>query len=249
MIENPFSLCGKTILVTGASSGIGRAIAVQCSKMGAKVVVCGRNTLRIQETMSMLEGDGHACFEGDLTNMDNVNRLVDDMPKLQGVVLSAGRGLTLPFLFSDNERFEEMYKNNFFSPVEVFRLLVKKKKLDKNSSVVLIISTGGTRRFTVGNAIYGTAKAALESLVRFCAIELAGKKIRVNGICPGMVNTPLIKSGAITDNQLAKDMDNCPMKRYGEPEDIAYGAVYLLSDAASWVTGSSLVIDGGNSAR
>lgn len=249
MISNPFSLEGKTILITGSSSGIGRATAVECSKMAAKVIVCGRCMERINETLAMLEGQGHSCFQGDLTVAENIERLVEQVPHIDGVVFSSGRGLTLPFLFSNQERFEEIYQTNLLGPVELFRLLVKKKKITNGGSAVFIISTGGTRRFTVGNSIYGSAKAALESIVRFCAIELAGKKIRVNGICPGMVNTPLIRSGAITDEQLAKDMENCPLKRYGEPEDIAYGAVYLLSDASSWVTGSSLVIDGGNSAR
>lgn len=246
---NPFSLEGKTILVTGASSGIGQACAIEASKLGAKVVICGRNKERLADTMSQLEGDEHICFEGDLLDQETIERLVSLVPSLNGAVFSAGRGLTLPFQFSTREKFDDIFNINFFSPVELLRLLAKKKKLAAGCSVVMIVSIGGTRRYTVGNSIYGTAKAALQSMVHFAALELAPKKIRVNGICPGMVNTPLIQKGTLSEEQLKADMDKYPLKRYGEPEDIAHGAAYLLSDASSWVTGESLVIDGGVTAK
>lgn len=246
---NPFSLEGKTILVTGASSGIGQATAIECSKLGARVIVCGRNKAKIEQTISQLEGTDHISFEGDLLEQEIIESLVKEIPAIDGVVLSAGRGLTLPFQFCTREKFDDIFNINFFSPVELLRLLAKKKKLNQNSSVVIIVSIGGTRRYSVGNSIYGTAKSALRSMVNFAALELAPKKVRVNGICPGMVNTPLIQKGTLTVEQLKADMDKYPLKRYGEPEDIAHGAVYLLSDASSWVTGTSLVIDGGITAK
>ena len=246
---NPFTLEGKTILVTGASSGIGQAIAIECSKMGAKIIACGRNKERLEETLSKLIGCGHVSFEGDLLNQTIIEDLVKEVPMLDGVVLSAGKGLTLPFQFCTRDKFDDIFNINFFSPVELLRLLSKKKKLAQNSSVVCIVSIGGTRRFSVGNSIYGAAKAALNTMIHFCAQELASKKIRVNGILPGMVNTPLIRKGTLTEEQLKADMDKYPLKRYGEPEDIANGAIYLLSDASSWVTGHSLVIDGGVTAK
>jgi len=249
MNYNPFSLEGKTILVTGASSGIGRSVAVECSRLGAKIIACGRNAERLQDTLSNLSGDGHSIFEGDLLEQDVIERMVKEVPELDGVVLSAGRGLTLPFQFCTRDKFDEIFNINFFSPVELLRLLTRKKKLAHGCSVVIIVSIGGTRRFSVGNSIYGAAKAALNSMVHFCAQELASRKIRVNGICPGMVNTPLIQKGTLSEEQLKEDMDKYPLKRYGEPEDIAYGAVYLLSEASSWVTGHSLVIDGGITAK
>lgn len=242
---NPFSLEGKTILVTGASSGIGQATAIECSKMGAKIIACGRNKERLQETLDKLEGEGHSIFEGDLLEQEVIEQMVKEVPQLDGVVLSAGRGLTLPFQFCTREKFDDIFNINFFSPVEILRLLSKKKKLAQGSSVVVIVSIGGTKRFSVGNSVYGSAKAALDSMIHFCAQELASKKVRVNGICPGMVNTPLIRKGTLTEEQLKEDMDKYPLKRYGEPEDIANGAIYLLSDGSSWVTGHSLVIDGG----
>lgn len=246
---NPFSLEGKTILVTGASSGIGRATAIECSKMGAKLIICGRNRERLEETISNLYGNDHQVFEGDLLQNDVLDNLISVVPQLDGVVLSAGKGLTLPFQFASREKFDDIFNINFFSPLELLRLLVKKKKFNSNSSVVFIVSIGGVRRFSVGNSIYGASKAALHSMINFTANELAVKKIRVNGICPGMVETPLIRKGTLTDEQLKEDMDKYPLKRYGKPEDIAYGAIYLLSEASSWMTGQSIVIDGGITAK
>ena len=246
---NPFSLEGKTILVTGASSGIGRQTAIECSKMGAKVIVCGRNQERLNETLSSLEGEGHVPFTGDLLDENIIKQLVQEIPNIDGAVLAAGRGLTLPVLFSTREKFDEIFNINFFSNVELMRLLAKKKKINAQGSVVFIVSIGGTRRYSPGNAIYGTAKAALQSMVHFAAVELASKKIRVNGICPGMVETPLIGKGTISQEQMNADIEKYPLKRYGKPEDVALGAVYLLSEASSWVTGHSLVIDGGITAK
>lgn len=244
-INNPFSLVGKTILITGASSGIGKATAIECSKMGATIVLCGRNVERLNEVKTLLLGENHIIFDGDLLQDDVLQSLVAKVPQLDGVVLSAGKGLTLPFAFSAREKFDDIFNINFFSPIELLRLLIKKKKLNPNSSVVFIVSIGGTKRFAVGNSIYGASKAALQSMVNFCAQELAPKKIRINGINPGMVETPLIRRGTLTEEQLKEDMDKYPLKRYGKPEDIAYGAIYLLSDASSWITGQSIVIDGG----
>lgn len=249
MSYNPFSLAGKTLLVTGASSGIGRACAVEASKLGATVIACGQNRERLEQTVVLLEGDSHTFFEGDLQEQDTIERLVKDVPVLDGVVMSAGKGLTMPFQFCKRALFDDVFNINFFSPVELLRQLTKKRKINKDGSVVMIISIAGIGRRSVGNAVYGSAKAALQSMVRYTAIELAPMKIRVNGICPGMVNTPFIQGGPLTEEQFQKDMATYPLRRYGEPEDIAHGAAYLLSDASSWVTGTSLVIDGGITAR
>ena len=232
-------------MVTGASSGIGRAIAIECSKMGANLLICGRNKERLDEVLSLLEGEGHQSFIGDLVEETAVNALVGQIDQLDGCVFSAGTGVTIPFQFATREKFDTIFNVNFFSQIELLRLLVKKKKMRINSSVVYISSIGGVLQFNPGNSVYGASKAALQSMVKFCAQELAPKKIRVNSINPGMVNTPLIKPGTLTEEQLKDDMEKYPLKRYGEPEDIAYCAIYLLSDASSWMTGHALVIDGG----
>ena len=244
MEYNPFTLKGKTILVTGASSGIGQATAVECAQMGAEVVITGRDTERLQATADLV-GNLKAQIAADLTNQEDVERLVASLPPLDGAVLCAGNSTTLPLQFGSREKFDEMFNVNFFAPVELLRLMYKKKVLQKGASVVLIASIGGTHSFMPGNGVYGASKAALNSLMKYAAREYASRKIRVNSICPGMVDTPLIHRGTITEEQLAEDAKRYPLGRYGKPDDIANGVVYLLSDASSWLTGHDLVIDGG----
>ena len=245
---NPFSLSGKTVLVTGASSGIGRETAVRCSHMGARVIVTARDGVRLQETMAMLapvEGDGHQQLLADLTSSDAMDNLLKALPPLDGAVLCAGNSVTLPLQFGTRDKFDSMFEVNFFSPVELMRLMYKKKILNKGASVVLMASIGGTHSYMPGNGVYGASKAALNSVMKYAAREYAARKVRVNSICPGMVDTPLIHRGTITEEQLAEDAKKYPLGRYGRPEDIANGAIYLLSDASCWLTGHDLVIDGG----
>lgn len=246
--KNPFSLAGKSILVTGASSGIGKQIALSCSEMEASLYVSGRNLSRLQETFDALSnhsGCHHKLLAADLTHIDELKGLVDAVEPLDGVVLCAGMGLTVPVKFASQEKFHEVFETNFFSQVELVRLLYKKKKLKADASVVFLDSIGGTHDISVGAIIYGTSKAALLSATKYFALEFSHQLIRVNCICPGMVETPLIHRGTVTEEQLNADKMRYPLKRYGRPEDIAYMAIYLLSDAASWVTGQDFVIDGG----
>ena len=242
---NPFSLASKTVLITGASSGIGRETALECAHMGASVVLTGRDRDRLDETMSLIEGNDKASIIADLTVADDIERLIEALPSLDGAVLCAGNSTTLPLQFGTRDKFDDMFDINFFAPVELLRLLYKKKRLNKGASVVLIASIGGTHSFMPGNGIYGASKAALNSVMKYAAREFASRRIRVNSICPGMVDTPLIHRGTITEEQLAEDAKRYPLGRYGKPSDIAHGAVYLLGDASSWLTGHDLVIDGG----
>lgn len=142
-----------------------------------------------------------------------------------------------------------MFAINFYALVELLRQLYKKKKLKKSASVVIISSIGGLYLYEPGNVTYGTSKAALNSFMKYAAKEYAARMIRVNSICPGMIETPLIHRGVFTEEQLQAYMDNYPLKRFGQPEEVAYASVYLLSDAARWVTGTSLVIDGGSTIK
>ena len=249
---NPYSLEGKTIFVTGASSGIGKCTAIEASKLGATVVITARDEQRLQETFNSLEGLGsreHKQIIADLTNEMQMNSLLEALPQIDGVVLCAGKGLTLPIQFASRDKFDDIFNVNFFAPVELLRLLFKKKKLNKESSAVLLASLGGTQIFSGGNGIYGASKAALNTVMKFAAKEFATRKVRVNSICPGMVDTPLIHRGTVSEEQLEEDKKRYPLGRYGKPEDIAYAAIYLLSDASSWVTGQSMILDGGISIR
>lgn len=246
MSYNPFSLNGKTILVTGASSGIGQATAIECSKMDASISISGRNLERLQVTYdSMNYSASHRMIPAELTCSSELENLVNSIDKLDGAVLCAGSGVTVPVKFANHEKFQRVFEINFFSQIELVRLLYKKKKLNKYASIVFIDSIGGTHDISLGSIVYGTSKAALLSATRYCAKEFAQQMIRVNCICPGMVDTPLIHKGTITEDQLHDDMTRYPLKRYGKAEEIAYMAIYLLSDASSWVTGQDFVIDGG----
>lgn len=243
---NPFSLEGKTVLVTGASSGIGAQTAIDCSKMGANVIVTGRNAERLNQTFESLAGEGHQTIVADLNKDEDVENLVSNLPKLSGAVLCAGVGFTLPFVFCNRTKFDDVFNINFFAPIELLRLLTKKKKLESGASVVFVSSIGGVNVFNVGNSVYGASKGALNTMVKQIALEIAPKKIRVNSVNPGMINTKLIREGmTLTEEQLKADEDRYPLKRYGETSDVSNGIIYLLSDASCWVTGHALVIDGG----
>ena len=246
VIYNPFSLEGKSILVTGASSGIGAQTAIDCSKMGANVIITGRNEERLNKTLESLEGEGHKAIVADLNNEEDIENLVSNLPKLNGAVLCAGVGFTLPFVFCTRPKLDDVFNINFFAPIELLRLLTKKKKFEAGSSVVFVSSIGGVNVFNVGNSVYGASKGALNTMVKQIALEIAPKKIRVNSVNPGMINTKLIREGmTLTEEQLKADEDRYPLKRYGETSDVSNGIIYLLSDASCWVTGHALVIDGG----
>ena len=178
---NPFSLAGKTVLITGASSGIGQATAIACSRMGARVVVTARNQERLQQTFSQLNPavEGHMQQLADLTSQDELENLLTMLPPLDGAVLSAGNSTTLPLQFGSREKFDEMFNVNFFAPVELLRLLYKKKRLNKGASVVLLASIGGTHSFMPGNGVYGASKAALNSIMKYAAREYASRRVRV----------------------------------------------------------------------
>lgn len=242
---NPFTLEHKTILVTGASSGIGLSTAIACSKMGAKMVVTARKADSLQQTMAQLEGADNIQILADLSIEEDVKSLVDAVPVIDGIVFCAGQVMTLPFSFATPDKFETLFRVNFFSSVEMLRMLLKRKKISKNASIIFISSVDGNNTFHIGNSVYSATKAAIESVVRSVALELAPKGIRLNSIRPGMIDTKLLRAGGITDEQLENNLKEYPLKRIGKPEDIANAAIYLLSDASSWVTGSSLIIDGG----
>lgn len=244
MSYNPFSLEGKTIFITGASSGIGRVTAIECSKLGAKVVITGRNTERLQETFDLLEGNGHMQIIADLTNAESLEQLVAEMPQLDGLVNNAGVAQTKLISFLRRSDLDEIFSVNTYSPVLLTKSLMKNKKINKGSSIVFTSSVAAMAS-DIGNAVYGMSKSAIQAFSRYCAIEYAGKQIRVNSVHPGVVETSMIRDGVLSDDDRQKDMLRYPLGRYGKPEDVAWAIIYLLSDASSWVTGTQLVIDGG----
>ncbi len=244
-MDNPFSLNRKTILVTGASSGIGRATAIWCSKLGATVFCVGRNVEALQATMSLLQGEGHQSVIADLSIEENLDKMVTDLPALDGVALCAGVAKMLPIAFVNKKELDSIFSVNFFAPILLAQKLVKAKKVNKPASIVFVSSVDGCKVSQMGNSMYASSKGALSSMSRNMALELAGKKIRVNCVLPGTTNTNMIRTAHITEEMLAERAKNYPLKRLGEADDIAYAIIYLLSDASAWVTGTDLVVDGG----
>ena len=242
MNYNPFSIEGKTILITGASSGIGRSTAIECSKLGATLIITGRDEIRLKETFSQLTGNNHNLIFADLSDDSEIEKLVISMPELDGIVHSAGFLKKLPFKFLTMDSLLETFQSNFFGPALLTQKLHKKKKL-KNECSVVFISSIAANVASVGNSSYMASKGALHSLSRGMALELSDKKIRVNCIEPALVKTNLTSSMSVED--LDKYEKRFPLGRFGKPEEIAFASIYLLSDAAKWITGTSLRIDGG----
>lgn len=244
---NPFTLEGKTILVTGASSGIGRAAAIECSKAGAKVILTARNEERLKETHTLLADSETqpAWIVADMQKDEDIQTLVEQLPVLDGVVCNAGISINVPIAFIDREKIQQVLDVNTIAPILLTRQLIKKKKVAKGCSIVFTSSISGNNTVTVAHEMYSASKTAITGFMRNAALDLAVKGIRCNAVHPGMINTPMVHSGKYSEEQLQKDMENYPLHRFGEPEEVAYAMIYLLSDAAAWVTGHSLVIDGG----
>ena len=241
---NPFSLEGKIILVTGASSGIGRGIAIACSKMGANVILTGRNQMKLGETLAQLEVGNHKMIIADLTDGESVSRLISELPTLDGVVHCAGIGQRVLCKVATEQDVESVMDANFKAPVLLQSELLKHKKINKGASIIFIASIS-TWSPSIGNAFYSASKGAIVSYANCLALELAPRKVRVNCISPAMVWTDLILQEGMDEEQLKADEQKYPLKRYGTPEDIANLAIYMLSDASSWMTGSNVKISGG----
>lgn len=241
---NPFSLEGKTILITGASSGIGRGIAVVCSKMGATVIINGRNKERLEDTLSHMEGENHLVALGDLTETNSLSAMVETLPKLDGVVHCAGMGQRIPCKDLQLENVTQLMDVNFLAPVMLQAELLRQKRINKAASIVFVASIASWSP-SFGNSIYSASKGAVISYANCLALELAPRKIRVNCISPAMVWTDLILKDGLEEEQLKEDEQKYPLKRYGQPEDIANLVVYMLSDASTWMTGSNVKISGG----
>ena len=242
---NPFSLEGKIILVTGASSGIGRGAAIECAKMGATLILTARNEERLKETLSLLEGDNHKMIVCDLNNRESIINMTETIHHVDGIVNNAGYTITKPIQYIENDLFQQIMQVNTIAPILLLKDLLKKKKIKRGASVVFTSSIAGIGRMSVGNTMYGSTKGAISAFIQGAAKELASKGIRVNAVCPAMVESHIMDAGIITKEQIEKTKELYPLGRFGTPEDVARAMVYLLSDASSWVTGINLVVDGG----
>jgi NAD(P)-dependent dehydrogenase (short-subunit alcohol dehydrogenase family) len=252
-MQNPYSLIGKNVLVTGASSGIGKATAIECSLLGANVIITGRNENRLNETFEMLdhsESKQHMQVLADLSTEEGITSLINTIPSLDGVSSNAGVPCTQMIKFIKDKTLSNVWNINTVSHVQLAKLLFKKKKLNTSASYVFTASIGGTTSFGPGNSIYGMSKAAINSFMKFCAIEFASRMIRCNSVCPGMIVTPMTQdSSTFTKEDYEKDAEKYLLKRYGKPEEVARTIAFLISDASSFITGESILVDGGFSAN
>ncbi len=244
-MDTPFVVEGKSILVTGAASGIGRATALLCAKMGAMVTITDLNEEQLEATSDSLEGDGHQMVVANLTNNDDLQRLIDALPKLDGVVCNAGIIKTILAQFAEKSDIERILNINTIAPIYLTKLLLENKKIKKEASIVYTSSMGGVYNGAIGNGLYGSSKAALVGFVKSLALEVAPRGIRVNTVHPGITETNIYNNTSITPEQLEQEKAHYPLKRFGKPEEIANAIVFLLSDASKWMTGSQLLIDGG----
>lgn len=246
MAAVPFRLDTKNILVTGASSGIGKAIATVAAAQGASVCLTARDTAKLEAAKATLEGDGHRIFSADLGNVADLEALTDQLPELNGVVLNAGMVKTVPVRFMTQEDIQYMFAVNVQGSMQLVQKLLKKKKIAAGGSICFISSIA-TQKITLGNAMYSATKGAVNSFAKALALEMAPKGIRSNVIMPGFVETNILEESSISADQLAIHQKKYPIGRFGRPEDVAHLALYLLADESSWMTGSLLPIDGGYS--
>lgn len=244
-MSEQFSLQGKTILITGASSGIGKQSVIDLSKAGALLVITGRNEERLKETFDALDGEGHIQFTADLLDFDSFGTLVENLPLLNGIVHSAGITGHLPAKFIGANDISEVMRINYMAPVLLTAALLRKKKVAANASIVFLSSIT-TKYPYYGGALYGSSKAAIEAYSRVLSIELAAKGIRSNCVSPSFVRTPMVDdAGKTISNEVLEKFEKMMPLGFGEPSDVSNAILYLLSDASKWVTGSNMVLGGG----
>lgn len=245
MQYNPFTLLDKTILITGASSGIGKATAIECSKMGAKVIITARNVERLEQTIKQMAGSDHEYIKADLSKSEDIKKLISNLPEIDGLVNNAGISKPTLTQFISEEVVNDIFLVNTFAPIYLTQGLLKQKRIKNKGSIVFTSSISGLACSEVGESLYSASKAAINGFVKGAAIELATKGIRLNTVNPGLIDTNIFDEGIITKEQLEEKKKRYPLRRFGKPEEVAYAIIYFLSDASLWTTGANLIIDGG----
>lgn len=242
---NPYTLDNKTILVTGASSGIGRAVAIECSKLGATLVITGRDKKRLNDTFLQLNSNlNNVQIQADLTRYSDIEKLVELSPGLDGLVNNAGMTKVLFVKAIKKQLLEEILNTNTIAPILLTQMLVKSGKMNSSSSIVFTSSLSGVYCVHYGESMYAASKGAINGFAKGAALDLSRQKIRVNCVNPGVIATDIF-NGVLTEDELEAKKKFFPLKRFGQPTDVAFAIIYFLSDASSWVTGADLKIDGG----
>lgn len=249
-MKTSFLLTGKRIIVTGASSGIGRQCAIDCAKMGAKVVAIARSRERLEETLSLLEGEGHRFYSYDLSNYDGiadlVSTIVSDGGRIGGMVYAAGIDKTAPFNMMKPVDFNRLFIVNALSAIEMCRQVSHYKCFVKDGGSIVLIASITASIARACTSAYTASKGALVSTAREMAIELANRSIRVNCVSPGTILTPLMQDylSKLTDEDYRKRVSGFPLG-LGKTEDVSNACIFLLSEASRWITGQNIIVDGG----
>lgn len=251
---SPFSLSGKHIVISGASSGIGRQCAISCASMGACVSLLGRNEERLKETLSGMEGSKHQYYVVDLSNEElvssTIKKTVENNGRISGLLNVAGVSGTTLLKSTNNNKLEAIFLNNVFTSFTLTKEVTKMGNFDKDGGSIVFLSSVVGSYGEVGKSMYAATKGAILAASKSLACELANKKIRVNTISPGLIVTPINQNlPHITDPEKRRLLENNHLLGLGKTEDIANACIYLLSDASRWVTGINLFVDGGYSAK
>lgn len=239
-------LQGKKIIITGGSSGIGRATAIQCADVGAQVVIVGRNKSELEKTLTMMSGNEHIAIEYDLRDVENIKSIFDmviqKVGKLDGLVYAAGIPGVVPIRALDYIQQEEVMKVNYFAFVEMVKYYSMKKY--NNGGSIVGVSSVVTERGEQCQTAYAASKGAMEAAIKCLAIELVKKEIRVNAVLPGMIRTEMMRK-VIEAGSREEELGKTSLLGVGNPEQVADSIVYLLSDKASHTTGRNMYVDGG----
>lgn len=238
---------GKHILVTGASSGMGRVFCQMIAHEGANVTLVARNEERLQQTLASMEGEGHGYKVCDLTSEEQLKETVGVLAALDGVIFCAGVNDYVPVKFVKQEKIDKIFKTNFFSEILLTQILLKKKLINKNASLVYISSISSVLGVP-GTLLYASSKGALNTAVKVIASELAPQGIRANAICPGVVRTEMLSGANLDVETFDKQEVDYPLG-YGTPEDVGNAVLYHLSDGSRWLTGNIMILDGGYSLK
>lgn len=246
MSADPFSLYGKRILVTGASSGLGRAIAISCAQQGATIVVTGRDEGRLQETLAALNGGGHSKICADLLEQDGREEVAATAGTVHGVVHSAGISAPVPVRMMTSKHLREIWQTNYEAPVLLTQRLLSKQQI-VNGGSILFLSSIAALIGTPATGAYSGSKAALIATMRCLAMEVAKRRIRANCLAPGMVETPLLVAAEQTIGSAGIEAHRAAYPLgFGNPEDVGNAAIFFMSDASRWITGTTLTMDGGS---
>lgn len=253
---NPMTLEGKTLMITGASSGIGRATAVFLSRLGARCVLLARNEERLNETQSRMEGQNHSLYSIDLSDPEKISKLFETSlgpySPFSGLVHCAGISKTLPLRNTRPNDLDEQMEIHLGSFFELVKAITKRQNCSSEGASIVAVSSITALSGVPGLSAYSASKGALISAIRALAVEFAPRRIRFNCICPGWIETPMVKRFINSSPDGEKNFSDLGKKHplgLGKPDDVAGAAAFLIGECSKWITGSVLVVDGGYSTQ